>query len=79
MRSPLTASDGRGWLRLVIPRDNTSAPFTAEHIYAALHARTAPAPATPHVLPRCPAHRRTRLLRQPPRPDRAGPRARHGP
>jgi hypothetical protein len=30
----------RGWLRLVVPRDNTSAPFTAEQLYAAIHAGT---------------------------------------
>src|SRR3954469_14002141 len=28
------------WVRLVVPRDNTSAPFTAEQLYAALHAGT---------------------------------------
>ena len=30
--------DDRGWLRLVVPRDNHSAPFTAEQLYAAIHA-----------------------------------------
>lgn len=30
----------RGWLRLIVPRDNTSAPFTAEQLYAAIHAGT---------------------------------------
>ncbi len=30
----------RGWLRLVVPRDNTSAPFTAEQLYGAIHAGT---------------------------------------
>ena len=29
-----------GWLRVVVPRDNTSAPFTAEQLYAAIHAGT---------------------------------------
>lgn len=28
----------RGWLKLVVPRDNHSAPFTAEQLYAAIHA-----------------------------------------
>jgi len=31
----------RGWLHVVVPRDNRSAPFTAEQLYAALHAGTA--------------------------------------
>ena len=35
-----TGSAARGWLRLVVPRDNTSAPFTAEQLYAAIHAGT---------------------------------------
>jgi hypothetical protein len=34
------AGHGRGWLRLVVPRDNTSAPFTAEQLFAAVHAGT---------------------------------------
>ncbi|GAC1442380.1 MAG: hypothetical protein NVSMB55_12950 [Mycobacteriales bacterium] len=34
------ATPERGWLRLVVPRDNTSAPFTAEQLYAAIHAGT---------------------------------------
>ena len=33
-------SVAHGWLRLVVPRDNTSAPFTAEQLYAAIHAGT---------------------------------------
>ena len=36
----MTANVPRGWLRLVVPRDNTSAPFTAEQLYAAIHAGT---------------------------------------
>ena len=36
----MTAQVPRGWLRLVVPRDNTSAPFTAEQLYAAIHAGT---------------------------------------
>lgn len=28
------------WMRVVVPRDNTSAPFTAEQLYAAIHAGT---------------------------------------
>jgi hypothetical protein len=30
----------RGWWRLITPRDNTSAPFTAAQLYAAIHAGT---------------------------------------
>jgi hypothetical protein len=41
---------GRGWLRLVVPRDNTSAPFTAEQLYAAIHAGTGRAQATQLLL-----------------------------
>jgi energy-coupling factor transporter ATP-binding protein EcfA2 len=40
----------RGWLRLVVPRDNTSAPFTAEQLYAAIHAGTGPRQWTQIVL-----------------------------
>ena len=36
----MTSNVPRGWLRLVVPRDNTSAPFTAEQLYAAIHAGT---------------------------------------
>jgi hypothetical protein len=36
----MSAPVARGWLRLVVPRDNTSAPFTAEQLYAAIHAGT---------------------------------------
>ncbi|HVF05279.1 MAG TPA: DUF87 domain-containing protein [Frankiaceae bacterium] len=36
----MTSQVPRGWLRLVVPRDNTSAPFTAEQLYAAIHAGT---------------------------------------
>jgi RecA/RadA recombinase len=36
----MTSDVPRGWLRLVVPRDNTSAPFTAEQLYAAIHAGT---------------------------------------
>ena len=36
-RSP----EPRRWLHVVVPRDNRSAPFTAEQLYAALHAATA--------------------------------------
>ena len=50
MTRPVT----RGWLRLVIPRDNTSAPFTAEQLYAALHAGTGRGQATQIVLAGCP-------------------------
>jgi hypothetical protein len=35
-RSP----EPRTWLHVVVPRDNHSAPFTAEQLYAALHAAT---------------------------------------
>jgi hypothetical protein len=35
------SSDPRRWLQVVVPRDNHSAPFTAEQLYAALHAATA--------------------------------------
>lgn len=41
---------GRGWFRLVVPRDNTSAPFTAEQLYAAIHAGTARGQSTQIVL-----------------------------
>ncbi|MDQ1700568.1 MAG: hypothetical protein QOG34_2431, partial [Frankiaceae bacterium] len=34
------AREPRGWLQIVVPRDNRSAPFTAEQLYAALHAAT---------------------------------------
>jgi energy-coupling factor transporter ATP-binding protein EcfA2 len=44
------SDDGRGWLRLVVPRDNTSAPFTAEQLYAAIHAGTGRQQATQIVL-----------------------------
>lgn len=43
-------AEGRCWLRLVVPRDNTSAPFTAEQLYAALHAGTPPGRATQILL-----------------------------
>ncbi|HEX8001598.1 MAG TPA: type IV secretion system DNA-binding domain-containing protein [Mycobacteriales bacterium] len=35
------APEPRVWLHVVVPRDNRSAPFTAEQLYAALHAATA--------------------------------------
>lgn len=34
------APEPRAWLHVVVPRDNHSAPFTAEQLYAALHAAT---------------------------------------
>ena len=34
------AAETRSWLHVVVPRDNRSAPFTAEQLYAALHAAT---------------------------------------
>jgi molybdopterin-guanine dinucleotide biosynthesis protein len=34
------APEPRTWLHVVVPRDNRSAPFTAEQLYAALHAAT---------------------------------------
>ena len=40
----------RGWWRLVVPRDNTSAPFTAEQLYAAIHAGTGRGQATQILL-----------------------------
>ncbi|HVE95037.1 MAG TPA: type IV secretory system conjugative DNA transfer family protein, partial [Acidimicrobiales bacterium] len=40
----------RSWLRLVVPRDNTSAPFTAEQLYAAIHAGTSRGEATQILL-----------------------------
>jgi len=36
----MRAREPRGWLHVVVPRDNRSAPFTAEQLYAALHAAT---------------------------------------
>jgi hypothetical protein len=36
-----SAPEPRTWLHVVVPRDNRSAPFTAEQLYAALHAATA--------------------------------------
>jgi hypothetical protein len=47
-----SSADGpaHGWLRLVVPRDNTSAPFTAEQLYAALHAGTGRRQATQILL-----------------------------
>jgi hypothetical protein len=33
-------AEPREWLHVVVPRDNRSAPFTAEQLYAALHAAT---------------------------------------
>jgi hypothetical protein len=39
--TPCAASpEPRSWLQVVVPRDNHSAPFTAEQLYAALHAAT---------------------------------------
>jgi hypothetical protein len=49
-RDPGPDGPQRGWLRLVVPRDNTSAPFTAEQLYAALHAGTARRKATQILL-----------------------------
>ncbi|MDX6287682.1 MAG: hypothetical protein QOG53_3167 [Frankiales bacterium] len=40
----------RGWLRWVVPRDNTSAPFTAEQLYAAIQAGTRHGQATQILL-----------------------------
>jgi hypothetical protein len=45
----MTNADRR-WLRLVVPRDNTSAPFTAEQLYAAIHAGTGRGQSTQIVL-----------------------------
>lgn len=36
----MAESRSEHWLRVVVPRDNTSAPFTAEQLYAAIHAGT---------------------------------------
>ena len=49
-RDALPDQPSRGWLRLVVPRDNTSAPFTAEQLYAALHAGTGRRQATQILL-----------------------------
>jgi hypothetical protein len=40
MSRAMSRATQRGWWRLITPRDNTSAPFTAEQLYAAIHAGT---------------------------------------
>jgi RecA/RadA recombinase len=51
-RSP----EPRTWLHVVVPRDNRSAPFTAEQLYAALHAATARGQWTEVALVGAPRH-----------------------
>jgi hypothetical protein len=36
------AAADRGWLQLIMPRDNVSAPFTAEQLFGAIHASIRP-------------------------------------
>jgi hypothetical protein len=50
------AAESRAWLHVVVPRDNHSAPFTAEQLYAALHASTARRQWTEVVLVGVPRH-----------------------
>lgn len=49
-------AESRAWLHVVVPRDNHSAPFTAEQLYAALHASTARRQWTEVVLVGAPRH-----------------------
>ncbi|HVF19498.1 MAG TPA: type IV secretion system DNA-binding domain-containing protein [Mycobacteriales bacterium] len=51
-RSP----EPRTWLQVVVPRDNRSAPFTAEQLYAALHAATGRGQWTEVLLVGAPRH-----------------------
>ena len=46
----MSRTTDRDWLRLIVPRDNTSAPFTAEQLYAAIHAGTRRGEATQILL-----------------------------
>jgi molybdopterin-guanine dinucleotide biosynthesis protein len=50
------APEPRTWLHVVVPRDNRSAPFTAEQLYAALHAATARGQWTEIALVGAPRH-----------------------
>jgi len=50
------AAEPRSWLHVVVPRDNRSAPFTAEQLHAALHAATLPGQWTEVALVGAPRH-----------------------